>query len=189
MPRGRPRRFDPDRALAGAVTALRREGVRGISFNELARDIGAAKPALTEAFGGKDALIARALERYYEDTGAVAERALEREDPLADALGAYLHALADSQSDPEQPPGCLLASATSDCANLTDGPIRETVDALNARGREAIKARIERTGYPDSEGLTAFIAGQAVALSTLAKNGATRTQLHAFVDRAIRAVD
>lgn len=189
MPRGRPRRFEPERALDDAVTVLRREGVRGVSFNELARDIGAAKPALTEAFGGKDALIARALERYYEAVGAGAERALDRDGPLADALGAYLRFLADALSDPEQPPGCLVASATSDCANIPDGPIREMVDTLNARSRAALRARIERAGHPDPDGLARFISGQGMAMSTLARHGATRDELRAFAERAVRAVD
>lgn len=188
MPPGRPKQFDADAALDAVTAILWREGVRGVSLNEIARLAGVSKPLLAQAFGGKDAMVARALERYYEDIGRRGAAALDRAGDGVAAVAAYLGVFVDSFTDPKTPPGCLLASATCDCATVGQGPVREAIDRLNARGHAALVRRLSRAGAPAPEDLARFVAGQTVALSVLSRTGADRPALERFVGHALAAV-
>jgi len=188
MPIGRPKTFDEDATLDAAIDILWREGVRGVSLNELAARTGTSKPALARAFGGKDALTARALERYHGRTAPQAERALAGPGSAVDVARRYLDVFVEAHTGECTPPGCLLASATSDCAAVRDGPVRETIDRLSARNQGALRARLAEAGVADPDALARFLAGQTLAMSALARNGATREQLRKFADLALRAV-
>lgn len=188
MARGRPKTFDEGAALDAAITALWREGVRGISLNQLSERTGAPKPALARAFGSKDALTARALARYYEQASAVPLSALQKKGSPRTVAERYLRAFIDAFTDEGTPPGCLLASSVSDCASLTEGPVRDTIDRLSRHGFDAVRDRFAELGIEGAEGFAAFLTGQTVALSTMARNGASRSDLEAFVEIAVRAV-
>jgi len=187
--RGRPRKFDPDAVLDAAVDALWRNGPQGVSLNELSRTLGAAKPALAAAYGGKDALVALALGRYYERTVAVAEAAIAAAaTPAAVAetyIGAFLTMLSERESD--APVGCLLVAATEASACDAEGPIREAVETLQKRQLGALRTRLAAVGADEPNGLARFILGQSMALALLSRSGANRRALEDFARRAVAA--
>lgn len=63
---GRRREFDVDQALDAALCVFWRKGYEGASYNDLTQATGVERPGLYSAFGNKEALFRRALERYYE---------------------------------------------------------------------------------------------------------------------------
>ncbi|OAF07661.1 TetR family transcriptional regulator [Bradyrhizobium centrolobii] len=68
----RPREFDNDDVLRIALDRFWRNGVRGTSLSDIARDAGVQRGSLYNAFGSKEALFLRAYERYAGDyVGAV----------------------------------------------------------------------------------------------------------------------
>lgn len=194
--RGRPRTFDPDVALDKIVHALRRDGIDAVSLNDLAREAGAAKPALYAAFGDKDAVLARALQRYYEVNGREAEAALDDGSDLRSALRGYLYTLIDQFTDPRAPDGCLLVSSTISCAHMEANALKHAVDDLNERSFGALVDRIaqamdggELSRKADPIEIAQFVSGQAVALSVLARTGGDRAQLRKFADNALHVID
>ncbi len=60
--RGRPRKFDPDVAVAQAL--FHRHGYDAVSLKDLTRAMGINSPSLYAVFGSKSALFVRALELY-----------------------------------------------------------------------------------------------------------------------------
>src|SRR3954467_12458672 len=76
-PRGRPRAFDADRALDRALTVFWKKGYEGASLPELTKAMGINRPSLYAAFGNKEALFRKAVERYAQGPAGYAREALE----------------------------------------------------------------------------------------------------------------
>src|SRR5215216_7558256 len=76
MPRGRPRDFDVDEALDRALRVFWRKGYEGASLPELTRAMGINRPSLYAAFGNKEALFRKALDRYAEGVCGYVSEAL-----------------------------------------------------------------------------------------------------------------
>lgn len=61
---GRPREFDVNKALDRALKVFWRKGYEGASLPDLTRAMGINRPSLYAAFGNKEALFRKALDRY-----------------------------------------------------------------------------------------------------------------------------
>src|SRR5205814_3124860 len=106
VPRGRPRNFDPDRALDAALNIFGRKGYEGASLNDLTVAMGVNRPSMYAAFGNKEALFRRALDRYEERPAAYVRQALA-EPTARRAIERLLRGAADSLSSRRHPRGCL----------------------------------------------------------------------------------
>lgn len=189
MARGRPRGFDPDTVLETVVELLWRSGPHGLSLNDLSRDLGVTKPALAAVFGGKDALVARALRRYHERVSALADAAIAGETSPDKIAEAYIRTFAGilAEKNEHGPTGCLLAAASETYACAIKGPVRETIDVLNEQQYASLRAALEAAGAPDPDGQARFILGQTTALALFFRAGVGKAALMAFVERAIAA--
>ena len=67
MPPGRPRAFDPDVALDAAMLLFWRHGYEGTSLAALTAAMNINTPSLYAAFGTKDQLFQKVLERYLQN--------------------------------------------------------------------------------------------------------------------------
>ena len=85
-PRGRPREYDADKALARAAECFWKHGYSGTSLDDLASATGMNRPSLYAAFGNKHDLYLKTLKRY-RDGMREAARALLIDDP---SLRIYL---------------------------------------------------------------------------------------------------
>src|SRR5213080_2666917 len=63
-PRGRPRAFDPDAALDRAMHVFWAKGYEGASLSDLTRSMRINRPSLYAAFGNKEQLFGKVLDRY-----------------------------------------------------------------------------------------------------------------------------
>ena len=64
----RPREFDEAAALEAAMECFWRRGYEATSLRDLTASMGLTAPSLYNAFGGKQELFSRALERYLDRT-------------------------------------------------------------------------------------------------------------------------
>jgi AcrR family transcriptional regulator len=85
-PRGRPRAYDPDVALARAMDAFWRSGYAATSLDDLSAATGMNRPSLYAAFGDKEALYLKALARYRERSRARLREILDADQSLRDCL-------------------------------------------------------------------------------------------------------
>ena len=81
---GRPRSFDIDRALDRALMVFWRKGYEGASLSDLTKAVGVNRPSLYAAFGDKEALFRKALDRYLKGPAAYTQEALR--EPTARAV-------------------------------------------------------------------------------------------------------
>ena len=194
-PRGRPRAYDPERALASATRSFWRAGFAATSLDDLSGATGMNRPSLYGAFGDKRELYLAALDRYVALSRAEMERALAPERPLAEGLqSVYDRALALYFAEPEAPLGCfLIGTAATEAARdagvrtRLGSVLRELTRAFERRLRTARKrAEIGRGADP---ALLADLAGAVLhSLALRARAGDSREALRAFSRAAVRLV-
>ena len=110
MAMGRPREFDLDKALEHALQVFWRKGYEGASMADLTETMGITKPSLYAAFGNKEELFRKALDRYVDGPGGYVKVALAEADSARRGRTSSLWA-ADAVTDPDYPPGCLSVKA------------------------------------------------------------------------------
>ena len=189
---GRPRAFDPDRALDRALQVFWRKGFEGASLTDLTEAMGINRPSLYAAFGDKEALFRKALDRYGHGPAAHLRQALKQ--PTARrVVERLLGGEADLLTDPRNPRGCLLVQGALACGEAADSVRRELIEH-RARFTAAIHERLKRA---KSEGdlppganpadLARFIATVMNGMAVQAAGGATRRQLQRVVQTALAA--
>jgi AcrR family transcriptional regulator len=192
-PRGRPRAYDPEQALARALASFWRGGFSGTSLDDLSAATGMNRPSLYGAFGDKRELYLTALERYVAVSRAAMAEALAPDVPLADGLlRVYDRALALYFGDPHTPLGCfLVGTAATEAARdarvrdkLGSG-LRELTRTFEARLR---LARERGEIAPDADpALLANLAGAVLhSIALRSRAGDSRASLRAFSRGAVR---
>jgi AcrR family transcriptional regulator len=191
-PVGRPRGFDADEALDRALELFWRHGYEGTSLSDLTAAMGINRPSLYAAFGNKEALFRKALDRYAEARLAFTREALA--EPTARAVvERLLLGSVDAQTPPRGPRGCLAVQGALAC-----GPeavaIQRELAARRAAGEAALRERLERAqregdllGDADPADLARFATTVMQGTAVQAAAGASRTQLRRVVLQALRA--
>lgn len=166
-PRGRPRRFDPEQAVATAQRLFHARGYDAVSVAELTEALGINPPSFYAAFGSKAGLYARILSRY-AGADALPLAALLRPDrPVAACLAALLEEAARRYAADPAAAGCLVVEG----ARCDDREAREAAHLLQAAGEGAIHAFIAAR-HPDEAGtLTDFVSTTLDGLSAKARSG------------------
>ncbi len=190
--RGRPREFDADAALDAALAVFWRNGYEGTSLTDLTEAMGINRPSLYCAFGNKEELFRRAMDRYAERAGVVLVAALA--DPTARmGVERLLRGLVDGLTSGSNPAGCFLVVSALSC-----GPASQALREAAARRRMAsaplLAARFARA-VADGElppatpvaDLAAYFSTVLQGLSVQAASGVGRDELHRVVDVALRA--
>src|SRR5437764_14084970 len=105
---GRPRAFDPDTALERAMHVFWAKGYEGASLSDLTRAMRINRPSLYAAFGNKEELFRKVLDRYVNGPLAYFGKALAV--PKArDRFEQIFLGAARIAGDPRFPSGCLIA--------------------------------------------------------------------------------
>ena len=190
-PRGRPRKFDRDLALARAMEVFWSRGYEGASLADLTKAMGINPPSLYAAFGDKENLFIEAVQRYHENVRQSCPYAGE---PTArDAVERLLTELATLFTDRSHPAGCLavMAMITSSTSSARLQKMLADERAL-ARGRlrERIQLGVKEGDVPadtDVGALTDFYVAMINGMSLQAREGASRKSVIAMVETAMRA--
>jgi AcrR family transcriptional regulator len=190
---GRPRSFDIDGALDRALQVFWRKGYEGTSLSDLTKAVGVNRPSLYAAFGDKDALFRKALDRYLHGPAAYTQEALK--EPTARAVvERLLRGAADLNTAPHNPGGCLMVQGALACGEVADS-IRQELSACRAAGEAAIRRRLQRAKSEgdlstdaDPADLARYIATVLYGMAVQAAGGASRGKLQRVVEMALRTL-
>ena len=112
----RPREFDETAALEAAMECFWRRGYEATSLRDLTASMGLTAPSLYNAFGGKQELFSRALERYLDRTTRDRLHRLEQSlAPKAAVQRFFAEIIAHSIGDRERK-GCFLVNSALEIA-------------------------------------------------------------------------
>ncbi len=191
MAKGRPREFDANEALDKAMMVFWQQGFEGASLTELTDAMGISRPSLYAAFGNKEELFRRALERYVE-TGPAAEYRAALAAPTARAVvERLLRRAAETMTDPCHPAGCMAVRGAFSCSEAEQS-IKEELSTLRCTGEAELTDRFERAkaegdlpATSNPAALARYVAALLQGMSVQAANGATREQLLDVAEMAL----
>ncbi|WP_183239659.1 TetR/AcrR family transcriptional regulator [Bradyrhizobium sp. cir1] len=195
-PRGRPRSFDMDAAVACAMDVFWSRGYHATALPDLLRATKLSRGSLYAAFGDKHTLFLLALDRYIAEaiTRMDVELATDR-DPV-DGLRAFLAGYVDRTSGPHGRRGCLLVATAMELAGQDAEVARRAagffktmetrlVDALS---RAKTAGRLADGVEPASAAriLVCFVEGLRVVSKTAPARAASQATADALLDRFVR---
>ncbi|MBB5133734.1 AcrR family transcriptional regulator [Thermocatellispora tengchongensis] len=141
MPGGRPRGFDADVALDRALEVFWRQGYEGTSLADLTAAMGINRPSLYAAFGNKEELFGRVLDRYLAGPGAFATEALE-EPTARQVVERLVYGAIELVAGEDSVGGCLSVGGLHACGPDAE-PVRREVAARRRAGDLALTRRLE----------------------------------------------
>src|SRR5579864_5265573 len=103
---GRPRGFDEDAALEAAMLVFWQKSYEGATIADLTEAMGINRSSLYAAFGDKESIFRRAMERYREGPMTYIRQALAQPS-LREVVAELIHGTAEFLSTPDNPRGCL----------------------------------------------------------------------------------
>ena len=190
--RGRPRAFDADDALDRAMRVFWRHGYEGASMPQLTRAMGINRPSLYAAFGNKEALFRKALDRYVELGGRMWNDAMSH--PTArQSVERLLRGILE-RAGRGQIRGCLLVQGALACGDEAE-PIRLELARRRGGGELMLRKRFERAiaegdlpADTDPAALAKFVATVVHGIAVQLSGGAGQAELSAVVEMALQAI-
>jgi len=190
-PIGRPRGFDADAALERAMVVFWEQGYEGASLTELTAAMGITKTSMYAAFGNKEDLFRKALERYEEGPAAYVARAL-RQPTAREVATAFLAGSVGATTRPGCPSGCLGVQGSL-AAGEAGRTARDTLADWRDKGRMHLKDRFRRAvdegdlpAGADPGLLARYLMTVANGIAVQAAGGAGRDELLQVADVALR---
>ncbi|WP_404199284.1 TetR/AcrR family transcriptional regulator [Streptomyces tauricus] len=187
---GRPRGFDIDQALERAMRVFWARGYEGASLAELTGAMGITKTSMYAAFGNKEQLFRKALQRYGAGPAAYATRALEEPTARAVAL-AFLCGAVRTTTPPEGPSGCLTVQGALAAGDESQAVHDLLVDWRNDAGvrlEERFRRAVDEGDLPrdaDPRRLARFVMTMGFGIAVQAANGLGPAELDEIVDTAM----
>jgi AcrR family transcriptional regulator len=189
---GRPREFDVDQALDRALRVFWRKGYEGTTLPDLTAAMGINRPSLYAAFGSKEGLFRKVLDRYAEGPACYLGEALKQ--PTARAVAQRLLSGAiDMATGRQTPRGCLMVQGALACGEAAES-VRKELASRRLANEAAIRERFERAA---SDGdlpvgsrpadLARYLVAVIQGISVQAAGGASRAELRRVAALALRA--
>lgn len=194
MGMGRPREFDAETALDQAMEVFWRHGYEGATIAQLTEAMGINPPSLYACFGNKEGLLKAALDRYTKLRNVWMDEVVAA--PTArEVAERMLTGIADKQTDPANPPGCLLVQGGIACGSGSENVPFELAtrraqneDQLRDRFMRA-KAEGDLKEAADPAALARYVSAVAVGMGVMASSGSDREALRQVASVAVQAVE
>lgn len=181
-----------DQALDQALRVFWEKGYEGASLPDLTEAMGINRPSLYAAFGNKEELFRKALDRYETGPTAFVARALE-EPTARQVADRLLKEGINMVTHPDHPGGCLAVQGALVCGDDAQ-PIREELERRRKAGEVMIRKRFQRAKAEgdlpadvEPNDLARYVTTVMRGLAVQAAGGATRKELLRVAELAMHA--
>lgn len=186
MARGRPREFDVDDALDKAILLFWRQGYEGTSLADLINAMGITKPSLYAAFGNKEELFKKAVDRYADKRLAILDK-IFGQPSSRHAIEGFLAMFTGAEAADGTPCGCLMVQGALVCSPDGDS-VKDDLLSRRMSNLKLLCERLERwkadgdlPADTDTESLGRYVITVANGLAVQATGGAKPEQLQEVV--------
>jgi len=189
----RPKAFDRETALEGAIPVFSDLGYDGTSTEVLLQAMGISRQSMYDTFGDKRGLYLAALQHYIADNVAEHIRVLNSTPSPLRGLEAMLEAMASKAGSPAESAClgigavCEFGRSDDEVSLLTDTAARTLLSALERRVAEA-KTAGEICRDVDVRTAAQFLSATLSALKISARGGATADALRGVARMALRSL-
>lgn len=187
---GRPRSFDADKALEKALRVFWRRGYEGASLPELTKAMGINRPSMYAAFGNKEQLFKKAVDRYSKEPTAHLMECLAA-PTVREVAERLIRDTAEKLACPKNPRGCLILQGALACGKESEA-IRRDLAARRAERERAICERFSQAKAGelpkgvDPNDLARYVSTVMQGMAVQAASGATGEELLGIADVALR---
>lgn len=190
-PRGRPREFSREEALAKAMRIFWTFGYEATSMADLRAALAITQASLYAAFGSKEQLFREAVDLYHRTTALATARPLGIDVSTEEAIHAMLQNAVDTFTAPGAPGGCLVILGAINCS-VENKAVQDHLLSMRRQTSQSILERLKRGQREGDVPKTASIAGVAAyytsvlyGLALQSRDGASRKTLMQVVEFAI----
>lgn len=187
---GRHREFDVQEVLDAALDVFWQKGYEGASYADLTSATGVERPGLYSAFGNKESLFKKALDRYYDYYLAFFPAALELPTSREVVECLFFKSL-ELNTRYEDRKGCLGIQGALACSDASES-VRLTVIEARANGEGILRERLERAKAEgdlpesaDSAALASYVCAVLHGMAVQAKAGFSKERLKAVATIAL----
>ena len=189
----RPRSFDSDDALDLARDVFWRKGFQGTSLDDIPAATGLAKPSLYAAFGDKNAMFLKVLERYHASIVADAERILNEGASAREAIERWLTGFVPFCSGVKGIRGCLSVNTAADGAS-DQKEVRNRVERFNRKLEQLLSKRLRADRAQFSDTFDPDVSAHTImaiylGLMVLAKDAPDAARVRATLNQALKLLD
>lgn len=190
----RPREFDADVALGHAMQAFWARGYKATSLDDLCSVTGLSRSSLYAAFGGKRALLHRALDRYEQNALKRIRAALAQPRPVREAIAAFVDGLIEHIVAGPGRAGCFIGNCAAELSGdrVTAARVRRSLDNIEVAFREGLaraKANGEIAADADIASLARFLVSGIQGLRLVGKANPDRAALTDIAAVMLRCLD
>lgn len=190
-PRGRPSVFDHEEALDKALLVFWTRGYEGASMAELTHALAINRPSIYAAFGNKEALFRKVMEKYLSGPVSYVSEAFKQ--PTAkQAVEMLLVKSAEFLGNPDHPKGCMLVQGALTCGQGAE-LIQQELAGFRKGYENALTKRLEfaqsQHDFPkeiNPAEFAKYIATVHQGMSVQATSGATKEDLLAVVSLVLK---
>ncbi len=166
-PRGRPRRFDPEQAVAVSQRLFHAKGYDAVSVSDITDALGINPPSFYAAFGNKAALFVRVLEQYAVTDAIPLAALLRAERPVAECLTSVLEDAARRYGAHPETTGCLALEGI----HANDAGASKAAREANIAAEELVRSYVAARHPEVAESVTDFVCTTLVGMSAKARVG------------------
>lgn len=188
--RGRPPAFNHEEALEKAMETFWRFGYEGTSMAALIEAMDMNKPSIYAAFGNKETLFNKALDKYVAGPSAFVSEAMA-EPTSYQVVKMFLTKAVELLTEYSNPRGCMIVQGALSCGPEAE-MIQKKLISYRVSLEENFKKRFELSkasgDLPEdtnSSALAKYVTTIHQGISVQASSGATKDELMGVVDIAM----
>lgn len=166
-PRGRPRQFDVDEAIATAQRLFHARGYEAVSVSDVTDALGINTPSFYSAFRSKAGLYEQVIKRYASHGAIPLADILRHDRPVVECITAMLEEAARRYATDPAATGCIVLEG----CRCSDKEARVLAGAAHNAAVEVIRSYIAARHASDAAQLTEYISTLMIGLSAQARAG------------------
>jgi TetR/AcrR family transcriptional repressor of nem operon len=169
------------------------KGFQGTSLDDITAATGLNKPSLYAAFGDKNALFLKVLDRYHARIVANADRILKEGASAREAIQRWLTSFVPFCSGLKGSRGCLSVNTAADGAS-DQSEVRKRIERFNRKLEQLLSKRLRADRAQFSVTFDPDVAAHAImaiymGLMVMAKDAPDAASVRGTVNQAMKLLD